>query len=347
MRSCPSSHALARTSAILVLLFPLASGGALTREAEPQASVILLASQQDPEQAQQLSQALQSHLADLRVRVSLSWTPELPPVFGQQLALARDAAARTRANLVLWCDPQALDALYVLVPDEGGGRLLYRAVDTESSRRDVRLEAMAFVARATVVELVQPATPASPPSAQPLGSHLELSLSYMASAHSSAVPLQHGARLGLGYAILDHLSLGAWVRLTPGLLARTERAAVAIDSFPLELGAQVPFDLGPLRIFAGVSAVPSYLGWEAYSRDPQIEEAHPGPVLELSAGTYLGLRWQLGPELALAGEIGCDALLLGADFTLVRADGSRDPLLTPWLLRPFARVGVVAGIPGT
>jgi hypothetical protein len=230
--------------------FLLLSPASVRAEGRPVVQVVL-----SPElrATQGFEDALTAQLADLEADVRLEAREGAAP--SAALALAR----ATHAQGVVWISHLAPD-LFVFVIDAAAEAALVRTIPAAEPSEFASQEATAVIVRGSVegliagqrVGLSSPApiaTAPAPVQAQPiepepaLRALPELSVGYLGTSLSAALPFQHGLRLG---ALISDVGLrGLYIHTALSLLrgqrATDARASLLLTRTPLELGAGYRF----------------------------------------------------------------------------------------------------------
>ena len=126
-----------------------ASGGAEDRH-----RVVMMISRGDP-RAMQAVDAVNGHLADLPVDLTIEDVPAASRDLRVVNRLARDLASNSGAQTVFWVDISDPDQVFLYISTPEGGKTLVRSIDSENETFETRLDAMAVIVRASLQGIVQ------------------------------------------------------------------------------------------------------------------------------------------------------------------------------------------------
>ena len=173
--------------------------------------------------------ALRAQLGDLPVELVVEAAPGFPPTLPAQIAVAAEFARRAGAGTVFWLDSSVPDRVFVYLAEQGGTRLLMRAVDSADPAE--RVESVAVIVRGLVQSILAGGTigvsvPGVPDDAAPVPTvtavaaeeapivsaplpWLGLQLAYSVDFFSAEATALHGLDAGVLFHVHENWSLFA------------------------------------------------------------------------------------------------------------------------------------------
>jgi hypothetical protein len=285
--------------------------------------------------------AIRAHLSDLPVRLVVEELKALPPLFADQLAIARTYAGAHAADKVLWLNAPH-NQVFLHFPEPGGERVLVRVVEAKGDTE--RAEAIAIIVRNFIRASIEaPAPGAAPAALHRAVPRLALSWGYAADFLGAAAPSPHGVFSALSFAVGDRWSIYAGARLHEAAVASAGGARLAVSRYPFEAGIRWRLALDPWHVAFGLGGVLEVLTHDAVvpAGGPAVT---PGGDRLLGAG-YAGVSAgrALGNSSELFIELGSSFFVNTTEFRQ-GVDPAAPALLDTWRVRPALRAGLHLGI---
>ena len=298
-----------------------------------------------------------------------------PSTLGVRVVAAQDAATEHDARAVFWFDLRHDEewVVYVYVRDRSA--VLRRRVPEAAQSPEAAVEAMWLIVRSGAMAIAsgtdagmetvdpdqvaaevkaasepEPAPPTQPPTPSTARSEhsppqlrgVWLSFAYLGEGLASTVPWQSGASLELAYAVHRFVKLGIGYGVVGGLPVRTP-AELHILRHEIAAILGVGGPVHPrLRVEARVLPAAELSQWRTPADD--------GTGLRVigKAAAELVFRVWLVPQLSF--DLGAGASVTFNDFDFVQCEATasectgdaRRVVLSPWRVRPRARVGISA-----
>lgn len=308
----------------------------------PTRPVVLLAPTEQAGAAHSAALAMRSQLVGLGLELQEAPVEVLPQGFEEQVQLVNQIAASANALVVVWCNLELLEQVFIYAVEPGGGRVLHRDLRAEGYDRDARLEALAFIVRtAAAAQLKEPERP--PPLAPRASAPrwLRLELGYGLFSYADEQALQHGPRLGLGVVALPWLRAGLAYRVLPAITVETEHLGVVLRQHPVELFAAYPWHYGDLCVETGGAVVVEVLDWRVIPKSDLVATDYPSTRWSASLGPQVALLWRLSEVARLQVRLGADVPINERKLGVLRGERT-DIVLRPWPVRPWIEAGLTA-----
>jgi hypothetical protein len=364
--SPPRRAAAISLAALAALLW---ARGAACDESPGPLRVVMLLDEDRTEVAGPVSKAVDAQLSDLEVELVLEELVALPEKLPEQVKEAEAVLERSGALAVLWFDFTGPSEVYLHVSGPESDRVLVRRLEPAAGEVGLA-EELAIIVRATVEALLAggrigvavaelglaprpppraesgPPLPSPPERPEPrpepepsAASRLALLVGYALHVRSSAHPAVHGLAIGLEAHIRGPLFLSAGYRAFSPIEKRGELVDVRVARHPAQLGMALAFDLGRLRLGAGVEMQLDYLTEEVSNLSEGMERAGDLDDLELSLLPRAELLVRLADRLAIRAAAGAELPLNPRHFTAERA-GRTEVLVDTWSARPLLELGI-------
>lgn len=288
-----------------------------------------------------------------------------------RLAEATRVAKGQGARGVFWFDLRDAREFRVYLHVPGRKGVLRRRVPEAADSVEAAIEAMWLIVRSgslalsrgadVAMESVDPATvdpPSPPPTAPPtVITTVEppratapdrprrwwLALGYLGAGLARSMPWQSGATLGVRYDVHANVGIGVAYGVVAGGALR-EPTALRVIRHQLALALAVGGAVSPrVRLEARLLPALDLLAWRAAAEGRR--GLQPAPVL---AGE-LAIAVELVPRVRLELAPGLEVALVRTSFVrcgqgATSCEGAlREVALTPWRVRPRARVGLALG----
>ncbi|MCU0662538.1 MAG: hypothetical protein MUC50_09465 [Myxococcota bacterium] len=305
-------------------------------------------------------EAVQNQLADLPVTVEVAPLGRAITQTDEILEAASHIAAARSAILVFWTpfgegdvpldtkDCTTASRVYLFTSDSEGGRFLMRDLGTSQADSETQREALGIIVRSTLRALflgermegtpaptvISTPPPSNPAPIAPL--HLDLLAQYGLWGLSNQIPVNHGARLGLGVSGARFSAGLGWRLNARGKTSWSDVSVVRHSGGPevfagLSLGKRV-------RLAAELAFFVERVDLEVTSA-PQSAEVRANAARWVPGlGASLGISVAAGARLRLLAMLGVDAPMERTLY-IVKAGGSERLILEGWWMRPTFRVG--------
>lgn len=324
-------------------------------------SVVLLAPQDRPALTEQLVRALWAQLSDVSVDLRVERVQALAPDLASQLQQAQ-ASVRPATLAVLWVE-EAAGMLRILLPSDGGGRLVSRNVGAAGDAG--RYEATGVILRNSVLarrsgrEVGEPLPPSRPllppaatrpahspacPSARPCPatpprrpSRVALELAWAADVYAPQALLASGLRVAVDVRLHRSWRVFAGYRLEAPIEANGVAAGLELRRHPVDLGARFWWRSGRVRLggrlAVGLAVVEPRVPW--YGPGLRPEEA--GRAVVYTITPQISAAFQAARRLWLLLDLGAAVQLGNLRYT---AEPSGEVLAAPLVVQPTLLLGL-------
>ncbi|MFO8072453.1 MAG: hypothetical protein R6V85_11320 [Polyangia bacterium] len=362
----PSRAAAASLAALAAVLW---AGIALGDETDEPLRVVMLLDADRTEVARPVTRAVEAQLSDLDVELVIEELEALPEQLPGQVREAEAVLERSGALAVLWFDFTGPSEVYLHISGPESDRVLVRRLEPAAGEVGLA-EELAIIVRATVEALLSggrigvaveelaprpplrtesgPPPPFPPDRPEPrlepepsAASRLALLVGYALHMRSSDHLAVHGLAIGLEARVRGPLFLSAGYRAFSPIETRGELADVRVARHPAQLGMALAFDLGRLRLGAGVEMQLDYLTEEVSNLADGMRRAGDLDDLELALLPRAELLFRLAERLAIRAAAGAELPLNPRHFTAKRA-GRTEVLVDTWSARPLLELGIAA-----
>ena len=235
--------------------------------------------------------AVRAQLSDLPVDLRVE-PVVLPSAMPAQIAVAADVAGRAGAGTVFWLDSSVPDRVFVYLAEQGGTRLLMRAVDSADTAE--RVESVAVIVRGLVQSILaggtigvgvpgvpddvepEPTVTAVPAEEAPIAPAplpwLGLQLAYSVDFFSAEATALHGLDAGVVFHVHPNWSLVAAYRVLGDAEVSGGGIELGVGRHPLEVGVRFRWPIDDWDFGASLFGAVDLLTPKAGSREAALPE---------------------------------------------------------------------------
>lgn len=263
-------------------------------------------------------------------------------------------ASAHQAALVFWIEQSKTSNIFFYIPNNSGGHIYRRTVDSNLSSQPSRFEEIAVVVSSTIEgflvasdnSIATPTQKQNPSSglvnkenAATRKMYTEIHLAYAGTVTAPKV-MSHGAMLGLGYFLVDHLQIGVSFTRSLPLGISTEDVRLKIITRQIVFFAAARISIHPVDIRLGIAWALDLRSFSTTPLSPTIAARPAGLKGVHSLVPFVLATWFFSQNFGIFGRLGAGFAL---NETMFRVNGSNNSsaVFEPYAVKLAFQLGLV------